>query len=238
MSATGDFPTTHATWIDERLAEGETGRAALSTHIMSRYAAPLREYAQASSLRSIDDADALVNGFFVTRLSREDYLASWRASGLPLRRWLVNGLLLHARERQRELRKAARDGAESPCGGCGCASACESALEPGLEPSAFEAFERAWSRALLSDACTVAGQELVAEGDGDAWECFRRHNLDGLEYAEIGQQLRITAGEARTRARRAAYRFERALRRLLSDEGVVEGELDGEIAWLLEVSGR
>jgi hypothetical protein len=35
---------------------------------------------------------------------RAEYLASWRASGLPLRRWLVNGRLLHGRERQREQR--------------------------------------------------------------------------------------------------------------------------------------
>ncbi|MEY5032829.1 MAG: hypothetical protein RL354_1860, partial [Planctomycetota bacterium] len=71
-----------------------------------------------------------------------------------------------------------------------------------LEPSAFESFERAWSRALLGDACSLAQRELVAEGDGDAWEVFRRHYLDGLEYADIGLQLRITAAEARTCARR------------------------------------
>ena len=113
--------------------------------------------------------------------------------------WLVNGLLLHARERQREMRKAARDGAGGECGGCGCATPCE----VGLEPSAFERFERAWSRALLGDACSLAERELVAEGDADAWEVFRRHFLDGMEYADIGLQLRITAAEARTRARRA-----------------------------------
>jgi DNA-directed RNA polymerase specialized sigma24 family protein len=228
------FPTTQATWIDERLAEGAGGHDALNAHVMERYAAPLAAYARASTLRAIDEPDALVNGFFATRLSRGDYLAAWRASGLPLRRWLVNGLLLHGRERQREQRKAARDGEAGPCGGCGCATPCE----VGLEPSAFVEFERAWSRALLSDACELAERELVAEGDADAWACFRRHNLDGLEYAEIAQQLRIAPAEARTRARRAAYRFERALRRLLSDEGVAECDLDDEIAWLMEVSGR
>ncbi|MEY2795172.1 MAG: hypothetical protein RIR10_888, partial [Planctomycetota bacterium] len=189
------FPTTHATWIDARLEEGELGREALNTHVMSRYARPLATYARASALRTIDEPDALVNGFFATRLTRAEYLASWRASGLPLRRWLVNGLLLHGRERQREQRKAARDGAAaaSPCGSCGCAGACAGGLgngaaEVGLEPSAFEEFERAWSRALLSDACELAERELVAEGDADAWASFRRHNLDGLEYAEIAQQ--------------------------------------------------
>ena len=228
-----EFPTTHATWIAEQIARGAKGRAAVHDHIMRRYAGPLRAYVEASSLRSLDDADALVNGFFVTRLAREDYIAKWRETMLPLRRWLVNGLLLHARERQREIRKANRDG-DGGCGGCGCASPCE----VGLEPSAFEQFERSWSRALLGDACSLAQRELVDEGDGDAWEVFRRHYLDGLEYADIGLQQRISAAEARTRARRASYRFERALRQLLEDEGVARDDLDEEIAWLMEVSGR
>ncbi|MEY3022467.1 MAG: hypothetical protein RIS86_1665, partial [Planctomycetota bacterium] len=224
------------------------GRAELHARVMSRYATPLRAYVLGSSLRSLDDPDALVNGFFVTRLGREGYLASWRTSGLALRRWLVNGLLLHARERQRELRKAARDGATGAapptggCGNCGCGSVCQGVgaadEEAALEPAAFEEFERAWARALLSDACDVAQQELAAEGDGDAWEVFRRHNLDGLEYADIALQLRIAPAEARTRSRRASYRFERALRRLLADEGVAADDLDDELAWLLEVSGR
>jgi len=168
--------------------------------------------------------------FFVTRLSRTDYMANWQSSTLPLRRWLVNGLLLHARERIRELKKAS-----GACGDCGCGSPC---AEISLEPSAFEQFERSWSRALLGDACALAEQELAHEGDADAWEVFRRHFLDGIEYADIGLQLRITAAEARTRSRRASYRFERALRKLLADEGVAESELDDEIAWLMEVSGR
>jgi len=167
-----EFPTTHATWIAAQLARGAEGRAEVSDHIMRRYAGPLRAYIGASSLRAVDDADALVNGFFVTRLAREDYVAKWRESALPLRRWLVNGLLLHARERIREQRKSA--GAAPSCDGCGCGTPCE----VGLEPSAFERFERAWSRALLGDACSLAQRELVAEGDGDAWEVFRRHFLD------------------------------------------------------------
>jgi DNA-directed RNA polymerase specialized sigma24 family protein len=228
-----DFPTTHATWIAEQLARGADGRAEVHDHIMRRYAAPLRAYVLGSSLRTLDDADALVNGFFVTRLSRGDYIARWRESSLPLRRWLVNGLLLHARERLREQRKAS-----GGCDGCACGTGCAPVDSIALEPSAFEQFERAWSRALLGDACSLAQRELVAEGDGEAWEVFRRHYLDGLEYADIGLQLRITAAEARTCARRASYRFERALRQLLEDEGVARDDLDEEIAWLMEVSGR
>lgn len=230
MSASNDFPTTQATWIDEQIKDGDAGIARANEHLMTRYAAPLRAYVLGSSLRALDDADALVNGFFATRLARREYLEHWRASGLPLRRWLVNGLLLHGRERIRERKKAS-----GACGDCSCGSPC---AEIGLEPSAFEQFERSWSRALLGDACALAEQELARAGDSDAWEVFRRHFLDGIEYADIGLQLRITAAEARTRARRASYRFERALRKLLADEGVAESELDDEIAWLMEVSGR
>ena len=104
----GGFPTKQATWIHTRLVEGASGREEINTHVMSRYATPLRAYVLGSSICRIDDADALVNGFFASRLSREDFLTAWRDSGLPLRRWLVNGLLLHARERERELRRAAR----------------------------------------------------------------------------------------------------------------------------------
>jgi len=102
MSATNDFPTTQATWIDEQIKGGDAGIARANEHLMPRYATPLRAYVLGSSLRTLDDADALVNGFFATRLALREYLEHWRASGLPLRRWLVNGLLLPGRERIRE----------------------------------------------------------------------------------------------------------------------------------------
>lgn len=57
------FPTTQATWIGARLEEGALGRDALNTHVMSRYATPLRAYVLGSSIRRIDEADALVHGF-------------------------------------------------------------------------------------------------------------------------------------------------------------------------------
>ncbi|MEY3020818.1 MAG: hypothetical protein RIS86_14, partial [Planctomycetota bacterium] len=60
--AASEFPTTESTWIDDRLAEGDAGRAELHARVMSRYATPLRAYVLGSSLRSLDDPDALVNG--------------------------------------------------------------------------------------------------------------------------------------------------------------------------------
>ena len=103
------FPSTHATWIAERVtqcfdgeanpAQARAARDALNDHVMRRYFEPLRAYAQGSGWRSLGESADLVNGFFASRLEQADYLLRWRDSGLPLRRWLMNGLLLHLHER-------------------------------------------------------------------------------------------------------------------------------------------
>lgn len=201
--------------------------------VLRRYAAPLRDYVGASSLRALDDAEALVDDFLASRLAQEHDLEKWRDSGLSLRRWLVSGLLLHARERLRGKREAA-----GACAGCACAGPCDPVAAIALEAGAFERFERAWSRALLGEACALAQRELVAEGDGDAWEIFRRTSFEGVGSIEIGRERGIAAAEIRALARRGGERLEHAMRGLLEAEGVARDDLDEEFAWLMEVSGR
>ena len=103
------FPTTHATWIAERVtlsvdpdaapSLARAARAELNAHVMQRYFAPLCAYVKGSAWRDFGEAADLVNGFFASRLERPEYLLHWRESGLALRRWLINGLLLHLHER-------------------------------------------------------------------------------------------------------------------------------------------
>ena len=252
MSGVDHFPSTHGTWILSRLDEmrggGDMARAALDElngHVMRRYAQPLAAYVRTSSLRSDEEPDELVNAFFASRLSRDGYLVQWRESGLPLRRWLVNGMLLHARERARSRRMASGE-AERVAG------ADPSALER-HEPSAYETFEREWARHVLSEAAMRAEQQLVSEGRADAWHAFKRHVIDGVPYSSIAEGLaggdatraaneaRGGAGNAesaRTLARLGHARFERALREILSDESVSPADVDVELAWIYEVSGR
>lgn len=58
------FPTTHATWISERvgMANDEVAR-----HVMERYFEPLRTSVKGSSLRNFGDSADLVNDFFAER---------------------------------------------------------------------------------------------------------------------------------------------------------------------------
>jgi hypothetical protein len=252
MAGVDEFPSTHGTWILSQLdvlrAGGDAAGAALAElngHVMRRYAGPLAEYVRASSLRGSEEPDELVNSFFASRLSREGYLSQWHASGLPLRRWLANGMLLHARERARTRRMSAGDAQRA-------ASAADVESLERHEPGAYERFEREWARHVLSEAAARAEQGLVAEGRADAWHAFKRHVIDGVPYDAIARGVgegradgsqaaatgRTPAEAARTLARLGHARFERALREILVDEGVAPSEIDVEMAWLYEVSGR
>lgn len=255
MAGVDEFPSTHGTWIVSRLDALRGGGlgardalAQLNDHVMRRYAGPLAEYVRASSLRSSEEPDEIVNSFFASRLPRDGYLSRWHASGLPLRRWLVNGLLLHARERARSRRMAAGDAQRA-------ASVTDAESLERHEPGAYERFEREWARRVLSEAATRAEQGLVAEGRAEAWHAFKRHVIDGVPYDAIArgvgesaqsasharipaESARTPAETARTLARLGHARFERALRDILADEGVAPSAIDVELAWLYEVSGR
>jgi hypothetical protein len=91
------FPSTEWTWLATRAMEAPNDAsiaAELRARVMGRYAEPLRIYAKGSSLGWLDDAEALVNGFFASRLARDGYLIKWFESAMPLRRFLANGMLL------------------------------------------------------------------------------------------------------------------------------------------------
>ena len=105
------FPTTHATWLVTHI---DSDPAVARDHVMARYFEPLCAYTRASSLRSFGEPADLVNDFFAARLCDASYLSRWSASGLSLRRWLANGLLLHTRNTRLAARRRAEHGTSAP----------------------------------------------------------------------------------------------------------------------------
>lgn len=218
MSATDHFPTTHQTWLLDRLAEGHGGSSALREHIMTRYREPLLAYARGSSLRTVAEPDELVHGFFVAFFERPDGMRRWAESGTRLRRWMMNGLVLHARGIRRDA------GRNRETAGIDAAATAAS-----TQPSAEEAFEVAWARSLLSDAATAVQAELVSEGRSAAWDLFARHIIDGRPYAECCPPLGYTVEDGRTVTRMVSIRIRRTLRELLLQEGTPEAEIGREL---------
>ena len=218
MSTTDHFPTTHQTWLLDRLAEGHGGSSALREHIMTRYREPLLAYARGSSLRTVAEPDELVHGFFVAFFERPDGMRRWAESGTRLRRWMMNGLVLHARGIRRDA------GRNRETAGIDAAATAAS-----TQPSAEEAFEVAWARSLLSDAATAVQAELVSEGRSAAWDLFARHIIDGRPYAECCPPLGYTIEDGRTVTRMVSIRIRRTLRELLLQEGTPEAEIGREL---------
>ena len=212
------FPTTHQTWILDKIAEGDGGAAALREHIMERYREPLLVYVRGSTLRLLGEPDELVHGFFAHFLARHDSLARWAESGTRLRRWMMNGLVLHARGLRRDAARNRETGSVDAL-----------ATRASAEAPAEDAFEVAWARSLLSDAATAVQAELGAEGRSPAWEVFARHIIDGQSYSECCPRLGYTLDEGRTVTRMVSIRIRRTLRELLLQEGTPEVEIAAEL---------
>ncbi len=209
--------------------------AELRTRVMERYAQPLRIYAKGSSLGWLDDAEALVNGFFASRLARDGYLLKWFESAMPLRRFLANGMLLYLREERRaHLRRERRNGASLDA----MFEQGADALTAPEDARAFRELERAWARSVLGEACERAQAELEAAGRGHAWRVFERHFLEGVTYEDAARELGLREESARPAARLAQAKVREWMKWLLALEGVSEREMEEAIADVQRLVGE
>ena len=205
MALLDEFPSTHRSFIASTIA---SGAAELTrNHVMSRAYAPLCAYARASSLRSIAPAEDLVGGFFASRFGREGYLSRWLEAQPPisLRRWLVNGLLLHARERVAAEHRSNK---------------ASTLLEPMLdiEPGPWQVLECAWRDGVLRDACERVAGHYASEGRADAWRLVMRHIVEGTPYGVLERELGIPAASAPMVTRTALRRLKAVIEELIGEE--------------------
>jgi hypothetical protein len=205
------FPTTRLTTVLEMARNGvPQADGELRARIMLRYAKPLEIYASGSSLRQIAEPSDLVHGFFVQGLARPDFLQRYQSSGMRLRRWLMNGLLFHARGIARDsIRQRRHEGAP-----------LESAAHiADHDQTAEDAYNRAWALALLSEACASIEGALLAEGRDRAWMVFRRHALDGASYRDLESELGLGRQQMADLVRSVTKRLRVRVLELLQHEG-------------------
>lgn len=213
------FPTTHLTTLlaDLRVAQdaelatpaADHPHARLAHLVMSRYAGPLEIYAKGSTLREIAEPAELVHGYFAHALADRAYFERYLASGMRLRRWLMNGLLLHARGVARDRARALRRE------GTPLAAA---ATAPAPESAPADAFDRAWALAILSEACASVEAALVAEGRDRAWTVFRRHAIDGRTYLDLERELGLGRQQMADLVRGVTRRLRARILELLREE--------------------
>jgi hypothetical protein len=223
--AVDHFPSTQRTWLETQVGRGEDGLAAARAHVMARSRVALAAYVRGARVSMLGEPDDIVHGFFARNLGKPDYFARWLASGLPLRRWLMNGVSAHIRALWRDRALHAQRHAPLDASAHGIASD---------DRSAEREFERAWIRASLGEACRRVEESLLAGGEAAAWTVFQSHVLDGRTYREIltatGEEPTRATEERLAVAVRRVLRLVRAeLRAILREDGIRESELDAEV---------
>ena len=214
------FPTTSTTWLADRLTHAPDEARA---HVMSRYFEPLCAYVRASSLRALGEPADLVNAFLAARLADPAYLTRWSNSGMPLRRWLANGLLTHARNDALARARRSRAGGSAP-------PAELERMTDAHDTGALLALERAWAVRTVTEAHERVHSELVAEGRADWWELFRLHGIQGMAYEQACAITGIARSNATNVHRAVVVRLRDALRAILEREGIRPDEIDRELA--------
>lgn len=191
--------------------------------IMSTYAEPLRRYAALKRLGDIGEPDDVVNGFFISRIGRDDYLTDWLASERPLRAWLIVGFRFYLMEQFERRRR-------SPGGRPG-AGPLASEL-PGDDPGAEAAFLRQAALAIAGRALEAARRECEQAGKGDMWMVFVRHHIDGASYAEVAPEG-LTPRQCAVGVKRVREIVRRHIRWQVAWAGAGEDEIDEEIRALM-----
>ncbi len=203
------------------LARDPVARAEAVRDVLHRYAEPLKVYVRGSTLRRKGDPVDLVQGFLASRLARDGYLDDWIRSGLPLRRWLINGLHLYSKEEvRRTLRK--RCDSDDHEGGDG---------DPAHSTDA--AVDAEWARTILQQACELVRGELEASGHLRAWDVFQRHFIDGRSYRDLQSEFGLRPAEMAEASRRVANLLREHVRLLLVRDGVAPEDVESELRRML-----
>ena len=258
MPAVDHFPSTHGTWITvqldtiadaERDLDGASAdaaqrreqvaqaRRALREHLMNRYAGALAAYVSGPDFRQLGEPDDLVGGLFARALSDDTFLAKWRQSGMPLRRWLMNAMSFHCRglirDRMRERNRTSS--ATQPWESSESRSLHSRAADS--EHDAGRAFERAWALSLVNEAYARVQANLRAEGRDQDDAVLRMHVMEGMTYDQVASALGMTRQDCFNAVRRITPRIRAVLHELLRDDGVPPQDIGAAIDQMIETLG-
>ena len=220
------FPSTLNTWIDDERRRGMSGELAVNHYIMSAYAWPLKVYYLGTNMKWLGEPDDLVDGFFASRLSHQDFYEKWRASGKRLRHWLINALHFYLREQlQRNIRDrkvtSTADGVDD----------VTFAGDPDRET------DRVAALAFVREAMNLAAESCRAKKLDQHWTMFIRHHVDGRDFNDLAAEFGVDPARAAVMSRTAQRHFQLALREVIARDGVPDDQIDAEIQLLLERIG-
>ncbi len=238
VTAMSGFDTTH--WSLVRAAGSDsTGRArdALA-QLCGTYWEPLYAYLRRQG-HAAEDAEDLTQGFFARVLEKGVLDAADPTRG-RFRSFLLASLR-HYAANERAHAQALKRGGSAPALPLEFDGAEQRYLaEPADTATPERLFDRRWALALLDQAMARLATEYRERGKREVFDSLKAHILagdEGLPYAEIADQLGLSAGATRVAAHRLRRRLGEFLRSEVAETVAAPDDVEDELRHLIQAVG-
>jgi len=233
--AAAAFPITRPSVVQHLGAGTGEARTRALALVAEAYRAPLCVYIRRRFTVSLDDAEDLTHGFFVSVLC-QDILARYDPTRGKFRTYLracVDRHVAHSWESSQRLKRG---------GGVRAVSLTDADAAGVTSDSDGDAvFEREWARSVCHAALATVRQRLEARARGVIYEVFVRYDVVGAAhgsrptYDTIAQELGIPVTQVANHLSTARREFRTAVLEHLRDLTVSDDELRAEARSLLGV---
>jgi len=184
-----------------------------------------------------DQALDLTQGYFMT-LMEKDFLGDVQREAGKFRSFLL-ATMKHFLSHEREKARALKRGGGQPVVSLDAAAAQQRLeLEPMHEQTPDKAYEKQWALTVLDLIQRRLRHEFVTEGKIDEFNelaPFLAGQGAGKPYREVASALRTTEAAVKMGVLRLRRRFGKLLREEIAQTVREEGEIEGEIKYLLSV---
>lgn len=216
---------------------GEARAQAALADLCAAYYRPIYGYVRRRG-NGVEDARDLTQAFFARLLEKNSVVGADPRRG-RFRAWLL-GTLKHFLANEWDRSQAQKRGAGRVPLSLEFESADERlALEPAHALTPERAFERDWALSVLERAFLALESEWTARGRGELFRALKPllSGEPGESLRSIGQRLGQSEGAVKVAAHRLRRAFRAALRREIAETVEGDGEVEGELAALIEALG-
>jgi len=232
----GDFPNTRWSLVLQAKEGDDKARDRALSELCEEYWYPLYAFVRRRGLTQ-EDAEDATQGFF-GELVAKDRVKLFEESKGRLRAYLL-GAIKNYLSHEREKANAQKRGGGKTILSFDAATAEERyRMEPPQWDSPERLFEMRWALSLLESAFEVLKGEYVRAGKGSLYDHLKGF-LSGMEpggkLKEIANELEMSEGAVRVALHRMRKRYRQALEEVVAETVSDEGEVEGEIDYLLNV---
>ena len=237
------FPATRWTLVFEAQRETEPGSQAALAQLCQTYWYPLYAYARRSG-KSHEDAEDLTQGLFGRVFNPEAFAKfdarEWRGK---LRSYLLTAMKNQIAGEWRKGRRQKRGGGEIPVSLDAEPDDYDAnyRAEPHSDETPEVLFERNWAITQLDSAFKRLRAECETNGKLANFEALKDilgNPGERVNFAEIGERLGMSEGNARVTAHRLRGRLRDLLREVISDTVSSDEEVEEELAHIRSVLTR